>query len=155
MHSFEQECPIKAQENRKNRMVLAFLQLFAKKVIIFLLKSCKYVHQLHIMKNQCIQFWGVKYSIDIQNVFNWYSIKGGKVFNWYSILGGKVFKSVNNFSRLYKYPLSENRALQGLYERIRVLNLARFCLVSDFDIKYQDFFCKKRAQKSVCEFVFI
>lgn len=155
MHTYMRKYSINSTRNPKNRVHLNYLALLVKKVAFFLLKSCKYVHQLHILKNQCIQFWGVKYSIDIQNVFNWYSIKGGKVFNWYSILGGKVFKSVNNFSRLYKYPLSENRALQGLYEQIRVLNLARFCLVSDFDVKYQDFFCKKRAQKSVCEFVFI
>lgn len=155
MHSSEQKCPIKAQQNRKNRKVLALLQLFAKKVIIFLLKSCKYVHQSHLFKKQCVQFWGGKCPIDVQNMSNRCPILGGHVSNRCPILGGKMSKSVNNFSRLYKYFLSENRALQGLYERIRVLNLARFCLVSDFDLKYQEFFCKKRAQKSVCEFVFI
>ncbi len=155
MHSFEQECTIKAKQNLKNRVVLALSQLFAKKVIIFSLKSCKYVHQSHLLKNQCVQFWGGKCTIDVQNMYNRCTILGGQVYNRCTILGGKMYKRVNKFLRLYKYPLSENRALEGLYERIRVLNLARFCLVSDFDVKYQDFFCKKRAQKSVCEFVFI
>jgi hypothetical protein len=155
MHSFEQKGSINLHKNLKNRTHSNYLAFFAKKVIIFLLKSCKYVHQLHILKIQWVQFWGVKGSNGVQNRFKWGSILGGKRFKWGSILGGKRFKTLNNFSRLYKYPLSDNRALQGLYERIRVLNLARFCLPSDFDVKYQEFFCKKRAQKSVCEFVFI
>lgn len=147
MHTFEQECPINVQENRKNKTVLALLQLFAKKVIIFLLKSCKNIHQSHIMKNQCVQLWGGMCPIDVQNMSNRCPIMGGNVSNRCPILGGKMSKTLNNFLRLYKYPLSENRALQGLYEQIRVLDFALFCSLPEIMSVFPLIFLQKTCVK--------